>query len=92
MTFTNQASHNLHFIIFQPESYGFIFLFRANPVLYEKTSHHIFGRSMITVCKEAHDFIFIQFRWNVNSFIHHLISFDDAKLPGYTTADLTISG
>ena len=28
---------------------------------------------MITVCKEAHDFIFIQFRWNVNSFIHHLI-------------------
>ena len=89
MTSISQAPHDLHFIIFQPESYEFVFLFRANSVLYEKTSHHVFGRGMITVGKEAHDFIFIQFRWNVNSFIHHLISFDDAKLPVARINDVT---
>ncbi|CUO71349.1 hypothetical protein HMPREF1078_00794 [Parabacteroides merdae CL09T00C40] len=71
MTFTNQASHNLHFILFQPKSNGFVFLFRADSILNEKTSHYIFGRGMITVCKIAYDFIFVQFRWNVNLFIHY---------------------
>ena len=71
MTFTNQASHNLHFILFQPKSNGFVFLFRADSILNEKTSHYIFGRGMITVCKIEYDFILVQFRLNVNLFIHY---------------------
>ena len=51
----------------------FVFLFRIDSVLHEKTSYHIFGRGMITVCDEAYYFVFEQFRRNVNSLILHLV-------------------
>ncbi len=93
MIYTYQSTQNLNLVIFQPVHLYFLLSINRQTFRQEKVLQQFLRTYMMTIRDKTYRFIFIQFIWNGNLFIHfyHLI-FDNTKLPGMANKNVTISG
>ncbi|RGM09775.1 hypothetical protein DXC34_16725 [Bacteroides stercoris] len=90
---TYQSTQNLNLVIFQSAHLYFLLSINRQTFKQEKVLQKFLRTYMMTIRDETYRFIFIQFIWNGNLFIHyyHLL-FDHTKLPGMANKNVTISG